>query len=845
MSSTWFYRWFRGNCAANRGKKRTTLPRARLEMLRLEDRALPSTWDGGGTTNNWMEAKNWVGDVAPAAGANLVFPSGAADLTSFNNFPDGTTFNSVTISGSGYTISGAAINLGDGGMTSSATSGINRYTGAVKLASQHSINVAFGGSLELTGVLSGSGAFDKTGDGTLTLNGPDANTYTGLTRIEDGVLVLDKGDANGWSIAIPGDLDIQGTNSRFEVKLARDNQIADNATVFLTRTPNGSADLRLNGFNDTIGGLKMTGGVVDTRQFDSLGRLTGQGILTLNGDVIAQAAQLSTSSFAAAMIAGRIKWVNTSIFIVNDTPGSDVDLDIQASIIGDTLRKEGAGQLHLGTAPDRLEIDGGEVSFSGIGLAGGVSLGNDGVLTGEPRIAGPISTHGGFASTLDDTKATFSPATIWDRITGKGLGDTITQAGPAAVVGPASASWVFTGLPAGFYRVFATWPASAVNSAKVPYSIFDGSALRTTAAVNQELHPTGGPEEDGHDYQQLAGLVRVVTGSLRVQLTNQVPTETDGTNVIADAIRIERLAGTLDPYFALRAGSISLGPGSTYEVDLTRFDRLDVTGSFVSSGALLALKSDSFTPPAKGTTYRIVNNGVGSPGTFSNVPDNGDTVDLLAGGQRHIFSVNYAAGDGNDVDLIYQNTGTQVSKLTLSPDVINEGQRVTLRGALTDPNKGDVLSLRVDWGDGAVQTFTDLGTRPFHFTHTYADNSPPGEPYLVRVEWFDQHGDGNFRKLFVTVNNVPPMLFLGRAEVVRPGEVMYHTGYVADPGADTWTATVDYGDGSGSQPLVVQPDGTFHFEHRYHRRGIYRVKLSVLDDDGSLRTGDFLVVVRP
>jgi len=133
------------------------------------------------------------------------------------------------------------------------------------------------------------------------------------------------------------------------------------------------------------------------------------------------------------------------------------------------------------------------------------------------------------------------------------------------------------------------------------------------------------------------------------------------------------------------------------------------------------------------------------------------------------------------------------------------------------------LSLRVDWGDGAVQTFTDLGTKPFHFDHVYADNSPAGAPYLVRVEWFDQHGAGNSRELPVTVRNVPPRLFLGGAEVVRAGELMRHAGHFTDPGADTFTATVDYGDGSGSQPLVILPGQTLAFEHRYATPGKYRV----------------------
>ena len=241
--------------------------RASLQLHRLEDRALPSTvtWDWGGTNNNWSEARNWSRDVAPVAGDDVVFPTSSANPTSFYNLAGGTRINSITFTGSGYTISGAnVLDLGAGGMVSSASSGINRFTGPIQLDAVRTIDVANGGSLELTGVLSGSGGFDKTGAGTLTLNGAGANTYTGLTKFEGGVLLLDKGDANGWSIAIPGDLDIQGANSKFDVKLARDNQIADNSTVFLTRTPNGEANLNLNGFNDAIGGLKMTGGSVDT-----------------------------------------------------------------------------------------------------------------------------------------------------------------------------------------------------------------------------------------------------------------------------------------------------------------------------------------------------------------------------------------------------------------------------------------------------------------------------------------------------------------------------------------------------------------------------------------------------
>ena len=33
------------------------------------------TWDGGGADANWQTAANWVGDIAPVAGDDLVFPA--------------------------------------------------------------------------------------------------------------------------------------------------------------------------------------------------------------------------------------------------------------------------------------------------------------------------------------------------------------------------------------------------------------------------------------------------------------------------------------------------------------------------------------------------------------------------------------------------------------------------------------------------------------------------------------------------------------------------------------------------------------------------------------------------
>ena len=84
--------------------------------MRLEDRLTPAiaTWDGGGANNNWTTAANWVGDVAPNAGDDLVFPDGIAQHVTVNDFAAGTQFGRLTVNGLDYQLEGNAIGLGAG-----------------------------------------------------------------------------------------------------------------------------------------------------------------------------------------------------------------------------------------------------------------------------------------------------------------------------------------------------------------------------------------------------------------------------------------------------------------------------------------------------------------------------------------------------------------------------------------------------------------------------------------------------------------------------------------------------------------------------------------------------------
>ena len=280
-------------------------------------------------------------------------------------------------------------------------------------------------------------------------------------------------------------------------------------------------------------------------------------------------------------------------------------------------------------------------------------------------------------------------------------------------------------------------------------------------------------------------------------------------------------------------------------VPITGYDVLNVSGSVDLGNSFLGV---SCVPtPTPGDTFVIIqNDGLDRvTGTFNGL-DEGAT--FVTGTNQ--YRITYLGGNGNDVVVTYLNTATMVRDLQVTPTVLDEGQKVTLTGSLTDPNRRDFLTLTVNWGDGSRMETRHPGTRPFQLKHRFEDNpfgQSAGGKYLITVTWFDQHGAGNIRTLSVTVNNVAPTLFVGGNTSIRPGSTFARVGFFSDPGIrDHWTATVDYGDGSGIQALHLRPAHRFLLRHRYAQAGNFKVVVTITDDDGGINSASlFVTVARP
>src|SRR5262249_13558132 len=151
-----------------------------------------------------------------------------------------------------------------------------------------------------------------------------------------------------------------------------------------------------------------------------------------------------------------------------------------------------------------------------------------------------------------------------------------------------------------------------------------------------------------------------------------------------------------------------------------------------------------------------------------------------------------------------------------------------LTGRIADPDPLDTFILDVDWGDGSPPetfTFRPGAPRDVRLGHPYRDDGT----YTIRLAWRDQHGLGNSDVLTITVKNVAPSVFAGPDVVLFAGQPLNLNGYFTDPGRDSWTATVDYGDRSGIQPLDLRPNQSFHLRHRYEQPSTYTVTVTVRD----------------
>ncbi|MEO8510169.1 MAG: tandem-95 repeat protein [Chloroflexota bacterium] len=151
-------------------------------------------------------------------------------------------------------------------------------------------------------------------------------------------------------------------------------------------------------------------------------------------------------------------------------------------------------------------------------------------------------------------------------------------------------------------------------------------------------------------------------------------------------------------------------------------------------------------------------------------------------------------------------------------------------GSFVDAGLNDAAwAVDVDWGDSGTISFNaasqgDLVDK----SHLFANDGL----YTVSVTVTDKDGASDSDTFSISVGNVAPAVSAGADASITEGDTFSGSGSFTDSGADSWSATVNYGDGSGVAALALSGK-TFSLSHTYADNGSYTVTVSVNDDDTS------------
>lgn len=303
-------------------KKNTlkTLAAFALAATSATSMAADFTWQGNG--GNWSVGANWLGGTAPSGTGHILYFNGATQ-TSINNqlsSVGGINFNAgagaFTLTGNALTLTGDIVNNSASTQTISldlALSGTSRI-----------FNTRYG-DLDVSGDISGSVMIFKEGLETLTLSGE--NTYTGITRILAGKLLLDASTGNiSSSLQFGTAGSYVGNNVTLEVT-------GDNYSVDFSGRYNYAANKIIVGTN-----VKLTFGSYQINVTDGRG--------TSNFDVSAAGSSMFITSNESLSLTSSGRIVNTTV-----TDGIKTGFAIRNTNTGEITRLLDAALTDISSNP--------------------------------------------------------------------------------------------------------------------------------------------------------------------------------------------------------------------------------------------------------------------------------------------------------------------------------------------------------------------------------------------------------------------------------------------------------------------------------------------------------------
>ena len=125
-----------------------------------------------------------------------------------------------------------------------------------------------------------------------------------------------------------------------------------------------------------------------------------------------------------------------------------------------------------------------------------------------------------------------------------------------------------------------------------------------------------------------------------------------------------------------------------------------------------------------------------------------------------------------------------------------EGNEITVAGSYDDPGPDDTHTVLWEVNSDNGQTVPAGNDSAISFTPNDDGN------YFVSYTVTDNDGGESSETITIAVENASPTIAVAETAELNEGDTLTLGGSFADPGNDTWTATVEYGDGTVPESAV-------------------------------------------
>jgi autotransporter-associated beta strand protein len=406
-----------------------------------------NTFSGGVTVNDGIlrvTANNQLGTTGVTTNMTVVTPGSAGSGHGGTVQLSGNVSYNLPLTINGGGVNGVSLTAPGSTGALDNFSGDNTWSGTITLAGtgangsdplENQIG-AQGGVLRLTGIMQNGGGvtatWAKTGDGDVVLGGAAANTYTGLTRVFGGRLVIEKDGALGAAGSMNS-----STSNTF--------QNTGSASTIAFRAPTGSGGLNYNTFEvintngtgapgygqiDNLGGnntfdgqiafdgptvgasrqasigvssgsLNVTGGLYARGNDGSPRNLTklGAGTLIVSGDggaATGNSLVVPLVNSTMNVIAGTVEMRGPTLTAANLPGVTTWNVASGATLLASSGRFS-TGTVNV-SASGQFNLTGGSTDVATIDLSGGGTFGFTGGTLHAQTIQGNVTNQGGTLS---------------------------------------------------------------------------------------------------------------------------------------------------------------------------------------------------------------------------------------------------------------------------------------------------------------------------------------------------------------------------------------------------------------------------------------------------------------